>query len=239
MGDHGGVRRFGWLALVVLAVPLSATLWMALAGVWLAIWGAGNLAIAARDQSPQALVRGIDGAARSAGIAGLIASGWGQLAPVIPRLAAVSDAGKSLRILSEAGVLAAPVIPAALGQEGSRSYLFTTLNDAELFGSGGAPLNALVVRVDSRDVTIPVSGSVSLGLNRGNVPYAWKVDGGLPWYRPGAEYPFANSNFHPHFPTSGRNMVTAWNALGYEHIDGVITIDVSAVACVLRAIGPL
>ena len=131
------------------------------------------------------------------------------------------------------------MIPDALGQNGPRSYLFATLNDAELFASGGAPLNALVVRVDQHDVTIPISGSVSMGLNFGNAPYPWDVTGGMPWYRQGAEYPFANANYHPHFPISGRNMVVAWNALGHEQVDGVVTVDVAAVAAVLAAIGPV
>jgi hypothetical protein len=224
-------------ALVLL--PLGASWWLALIALWLGIWGTANAAIAVRDQSLPALGRAVDGVARSAGVASWIASGWGILAPAIPAFEGASEVGTSLRALSAAGLRAAPVIPDALGQNGPRNYLFATLNDAELFGSGGAPLNALVVRVDRNDVTIPISGSVSMGLNSGNAPYPWDVTGGMPWYREGAEYPFANANYHPHFPISGRNMVVAWNALGHQQVEGVVTVDVAAVAAVLAAIGPV
>ena len=116
--------------------------------------------------------------------------------------------------------------------------MVSALNDAELFGSGGAPLDLAIIEVDRGTVRVVESGSAGQ-FNPLNAPYAWPVTGSEPWYRPGREYPFANSNFHPDFRISGTNMVSAWGALGQFPVDGVLTVDVTAVATVLRAIGPL
>lgn len=214
-------------------------MWLILISLWLALWGAANLALAVRHDSLDSLSRAAAGAARSAGVTGWLASGWGALAPVVPAMEPVASAGATLRTISAAGLELAPVLPAALGADGPQQYLVSALNDAELFGSGGAPLNASVLEADRGALTVPVSGSVSAELNPGNEPYPWDVTGGLPWYRPGAEYPFANSNYHPDFRVSGTNMQAAWNALDLAEVEGVITIDVVAVAAVLSATGPV
>ncbi|MGB7980072.1 MAG: DUF4012 domain-containing protein [Candidatus Nanopelagicales bacterium] len=231
--------RIRWLALIVLLLPLAVTWWLTVAGVWLGVWAAGNAAIAVRDQSVPALVRSVDGAARTAAVASWVASGWGVAAPLVPPLEGASEIGDRLGSLSEAGLALAPALAGAVGMDGPRNYLIFALNDAESFASGGAPLSATVVRLDRTVPSIPVSGSVSLGLNPGNLPYRWDVAGGLPWYRPGTQYPLANSNYHPDFRTSGQNMVTAWNALDLPRVDGVITVDVAALSAILRVIGPV
>ena len=61
----------------------------------------------------------------------------------------------------------------------------------------------------------------------------------MPWYRQGFEYPFANSNFHPDFPTSGANIIAAWEALGFNDVDGVLTADMVAVSNILEEVGPV
>lgn len=232
------MRRVGWVA-CVLMLPLALSAWLLVASFWAGIWGAANVALYVREQSLPALARAVDAGARSAGFASIAARGWGALAPVVPALGPVATAGEALRAASAAGRELAPALPRALGSEGPRRYLICGLNDAELFGSGGAPLTAVLVEVEGGDPRIEVSGSVSAELNPGNTAYRWDVEGGPPWYVAGADYPFANSNFHPDFGISGRNMRTAWGGLGFPAADGVITVDVSAVAEVLRAIGPV
>ena len=231
------MRRGRWLAFALL-LPVALSFWLLLISIWLGLWGAANLALAVRHHSLDSLSRAVDGAARSAGVSAWLATGWGALAPVVPAMQPVADAGSTLRTISAAGLELAPVLPSALGADGPKLYLLNALNDAELFGSGGAPLNYLVLEADEGYLSVPVSGSVSAELNPVNEPYPWVVDGGMPWYRPGSEYPFANSNFHPDFGVSGSNMGSAWSGLGRSAPDGVVTIDVAAVAAVLEAIGP-
>ena len=51
--------------------------------------------------------------------------------------------------------------------------------------------------------------------------------------------PFVNSNFHPDFATASEDMSRAWAALGYPEVDGVITVDVNALASILAWVGPV
>ncbi len=231
------MRRWRWAALALL-VPFAVSAWLVIWSGWLALWGATNLVLAVPSQSPTLLSRAVDGAARSAGVLSWAASGWGALAPALPVLEPVASAGASLRTASEVGLELAPILPAALGAEGPKRYLISGLNDAEIFGSGGAPLQAVMLQADD-GLSTPISGSVSAEFNPLNVPYPWDVNAGMPWYSPGAIYPFANSNYHPDFAVSGPNMKSAWEGLGLPTVDGVVTVDVYAVAAVLDAIGPI
>ena len=233
------VRRFTWVALLLVSLPFAATLWLGVAAAGFGAFGLSQLSFAQRDRSPEALASAVSALSRSARVAGWIATGWGQGEPVIESAGRAAAVGRALGQLADAGAAAAPALPEALGFEGTRRYLFATLNEAELVGSGGAPLNGLVVQLDRGVPSIPVSGSVSRALNPGNAPYPWEVRAGEPWYRAGKDYPLANSTFHPDFTLSGLNLVTAWNGLDLPKVDGVVAVDVSAVSAVLRITGPI
>ncbi|MCU0284458.1 MAG: DUF4012 domain-containing protein, partial [Candidatus Nanopelagicales bacterium] len=139
------------------------------------------------------------------------------------------------------GVLATawPALPDALGATEPRRYLICGLNDAESFGSGGAPLYALMVEAVDGSLSVPISGQLESRLSPGNPPVRWDHAGGPPWYRTGASYPFVNSNFHPDFRTAAVDMDRAWAALGYPEVQGVLTIDVTALAGILAEVGPV
>ena len=139
--------------------------------------------------------------------------------------------------LSGAAEVAWPDLPEALGATEPRRYLVCALNDAESFGSGGAPLSAFVVEAVRGTLSVPISGQLESKLSPDNPPIRWDYAGGLPWYREDHEYPFVNSNFHPDFRTAGEDMRRAWAALGYPQVEGVVTIDVSALASILEWTG--
>lgn len=141
--------------------------------------------------------------------------------------------------LVNAAVVAMPDLPEALGAQEPQRYLVCALNDAELFGSGGAPLYALIVEAADGTLSVPLSGQLESKLSPNNPPIAWKKVGGKPWYQRSEEYPFVNSNFHPDFRTAAQDMARAWAALGYPEVSGVITMDVNALAGVLAEIGPV
>lgn len=132
---------------------------------------------------------------------------------------------------------AMPALPEALGADRPRRYLVCALNDAEVFASGGAPLTAFLVQAERGTITVPVSGQLESELSPGNPSIVWKRKGGPPWYRAGKKYPFVNSNFHPDFRTASRDMRRAWAALDYPRVQGVITIDMGALASVLSWTG--
>lgn len=145
----------------------------------------------------------------------------------------------SLVGLSRAISQAMPSLANALGADKPRRYLICALNDAELFGSGGAPLTAYVVEADEGALRVVLAGPLNTELSVGNPPLKWDHSGGPPWYREGRKYPFVNSDFHPDFRTASIDMRRAWAALGYPEVDGVITIDMAAIASILRHIGPV
>lgn len=227
--------RLRWIVALVLVLPISATLLALHLMLVSTLWGLANLAWGVGQQSPSAISRGLTGVSATLTVAGRTTSAW---AAVVPGDSGVSTVGAGLSAAGGAAAAAAPQVPTLLGFEGTSRYLVAALNDAELFGSGGAPLDLAVVEVDRARARMVASGSVG-NFNPNNQPYAWPVTGGLPWYREGAKYPFANSNYHPDFPISGKNMTSAWNALGQPQVTGVITADVSAVAAMLGVIGPV
>ena len=86
-------------------------------------------------------------------------------------------------------------------------------------------------------VASEISGQLESKLSPNNPPIDWKHEGGPPWYREGKRYPFVNSNFHPDFGTASVDMRRAWAALGYPEVDGVVTVDMSALASMLAWTG--
>ncbi len=132
-----------------------------------------------------------------------------------------------------------PDLAEALGSVEPKRYLVAALNDAEIFGSGGAPLSAFVVQADKGTLSVPISGQLESKLSPNNPPIEWEHNGGPPWYREGKRYPFVNSNFHPDFGIAAVDMRRAWAALGYPEVDGVVTVDISALASILAWTGPV
>ena len=94
-----------------------------------------------------------------------------------------------------------------------------------------------MVQADKGALSVPISGQLESKLSPNNPPIDWEHAGGPPWYREGKRYPFVNSNFHPDFGTASVDMRRAWAALGYPEVDGVITVDMSALASILAWTG--
>lgn len=224
---------------LALLVPLNLTVLAICVTFWLSLWGGANLAYGAAQGSLPAIARGVSGLARAAGVSSVALRGWGALDGVVPGMERAGNAGEFLGRTSDIGSAAAPVLEDALGGQGPKRYLVASLNDAELFGSGGAPLDIALVQLDQGVPSILTTGSIESKFNPGNLPYDWPREGGLPWYKPDKQYPFANSNFHPNFLLSGPNMISAWHGLDQPTVDGVITVDAVAVAAALRELGPI
>ena len=55
--------------------------------------------------------------------------------------------------------------PRRSGPTEPKRYLVCALNDAELFGSGGAPLSAMVVQADRGPISVPISGQLESKLS--------------------------------------------------------------------------
>ncbi len=167
------------------------------------------------------------------GFARIRSEGLAKIAPVRRDVAAVNAA--------------MPLLADGLGAHGPKNYLVAILNPAELFPTGGAPLSVMVLRFDNGKMTRPISGQVSSTIFPSDDPthdakiyYPWSHLAGKPFYD-SANAPsfFVNSNTYPDFRVSGEEMARAWQAGGKGKVDGVITIDASAIAAILDKSGPV
>ena len=67
-----------------------------------------------------------------------------------------------LTLLAGAAEVALPALPDALGEQEPKRYLICALNDAELFGSGGAPLFAVMVEAVRGSIIHPTLGAAGV-----------------------------------------------------------------------------
>ncbi|HSR22026.1 MAG TPA: DUF4012 domain-containing protein, partial [Candidatus Eisenbacteria bacterium] len=131
------------------------------------------------------------------------------------------------------------VLPSAVGANGRRTYLVTILNPAESRASGGAPLSVAFMRFDRGRMTTPLKGQTS-DLTHQNAKQVSTALRGDPWVPAGtAPRRFVNTTFNPDFRMAAAQMAAATKAnFGYR-ADGVIALDVVAIAELLRATGPI
>ena len=135
----------------------------------------------------------------------------------------------------------APVLPDALGANGVRRYLVAIGNQAEMRAAGGAPLSLVLVEFNDGRIAIPIKGQTSTQLFPPlNAPVSWWGPAGNPFF-PGnpRTAPFVVTNTHPNMLFSAQEMAGAWTGGDYPAVDGVVTIDLTAIAAVLDATGPV
>lgn len=138
-----------------------------------------------------------------------------------------------------------PLLPGALGDTTPRRYLVTMLNEGELRASGGAPLAVAVIEFRDGAFSIPFKGAVAQipwpGVGTRNGVLRWKGAPASPWNWDGGDRVdrFANANFHLDFRSAGYDMAGAWEAGNYGQVDGVVALDVTSLAAILRATGPI
>jgi hypothetical protein len=126
-------------------------------------------------------------------------------------------------------------VPQILGAEGRQVYLVAMLNQAEQRHSGGAPLTlATLTAEDGRvDMSEPIDGEDPETFQRLN----WKKVRGNSFHRPDSA--ISGANYAPSWPVSGKEMARAWQQLRGQRVDGIIAVDVTALADLLRLTGPV
>ena len=135
----------------------------------------------------------------------------------------------------------APQLPDALGSNGVRRYLVAIGNQAEMRASGGAPLTLVLVEFDNGRITIPIKGQTSTQLFPPlNAPVRWWGPSGNAFFPSNPRNaPMVVTNTHPNLLFSGKEMAGAWEGGSYPPVDGVITMDLTAIGAVLNATGPI
>lgn len=135
----------------------------------------------------------------------------------------------------------APVLPDALGANGVRRYLVAVGNQAEMRAAGGAPLTLVLVEFNEGRISIPIKGQTSTQLFPPlNAPVRWWGPAANPFFDGNPRNaPFVVANTHPNLLYSAREMAGAWEGGDYPPVDGVITVDLTAISAVLEATGPI
>jgi Protein of unknown function (DUF4012) len=165
-----------------------------------------------------------------------VRGGW-----LAPGAAAARDA--SLRQLDEVEGQLRPLndvvraLPPAIGSAGPRTYLVAVSNSAELKAWGGAPLAIALLRFDHGRVSVLRRGALSEQQLTGRI--SWDYVPGDPWHPPGSLSLFSSSGLSPNFPTSGEEILRAFQKITGVRADGVIALDPTALAGLLRVSGPV
>lgn len=127
-------------------------------------------------------------------------------------------------------------LPSVFGFDGKRSYLVAMLNPAELRYSGGTPLTFAPLTFDQGKAVVGDSLGVSDDPRLQAVPVQWRALPRNRFHRPGANR-LTNATFAPSWSVSGEELLRAWQSARREHHDGVIAIDVVALARLVGAVG--
>jgi hypothetical protein len=137
-----------------------------------------------------------------------------------------------------AAASAAELAPPMLGADGPRRWFIGFQNPAEARGTGGLLGAWLVLVADGGRVRLESAGSDS-GLPRfTGTPAGLSADfvaryaavGGTTW---------ANSNVSPDAPEVAKAWATMWQAGTGEAVDGVVMMDPTSLAAILKATGPV
>ncbi|HEV2798713.1 MAG TPA: DUF4012 domain-containing protein [Nocardioides sp.] len=129
----------------------------------------------------------------------------------------------------------AAVLPDLFGVDGDRTYLLALLNPSEQRFSGGAPLTVVPMEVsggqlsmgDARDTSDPDLFRVG----------RWDKVEGNPFHD--GKLRISTATFAPDWSVSGEELLRGWERRTGQQVDGLVAVDVVALADMLRVTGPV
>jgi hypothetical protein len=138
----------------------------------------------------------------------------------------------------ETAARAARLMPAFLGADGDRNYLYVFQNNAEVRSTGGLPGNISLVNASDGRVRIARQAS---GAQLGEFPNPVLplTDEERSVYGSQLGTYFLDANFTPDFPRASELWRARWQAEFDEGIDGVFTVDPVTLSYLLEATGPV
>ncbi|WP_210649321.1 DUF4012 domain-containing protein [Nocardioides sp. SYSU D00065] len=127
------------------------------------------------------------------------------------------------------------VLPELLGVEGDRTYLLALLNPSEQRFSGGAPLTVAPMKVadgrltmgEARDTSDPDLYRVG----------RWTKVEGNPFHD--GKLRLSTATYAPDWSVSGEELLRGWARRTGQEADGLVAVDVVALADLLRITGPV
>ncbi|MEO6512513.1 MAG: DUF4012 domain-containing protein, partial [Nocardioides sp.] len=136
---------------------------------------------------------------------------------------------------------AAPVLdalPDVLGAQGDKHYLVAIMNPAELRYSGGATLTLVPLTLSDGKIEFGKTTTNQDVINGGEGYIKWPKVKGNPFHAPGKTR-LVSATFSPYWSQSGEELLRAWQARYGEKYDGVITVDLQALARLMELTGPV
>lgn len=135
---------------------------------------------------------------------------------------------------------AVQLAPALLGGDRPRRYFVLVQQPGESRGTGGLTGGYAVVEADGGRLTVTRSGS-NADLRNGAVPvptgvsdqYAYEYGGNL------AFSDWRDVNLSPDLPSVARVVAARWQAQSGQVVDGVVALDPTAIADLVRGSGPV
>jgi hypothetical protein len=129
-------------------------------------------------------------------------------------------------------------LPSLVGADGPRTYLLAMLNPAELRFSGGGALSYTTIRFDHGRATF--GGTLNVDDINGHGYYqTWKPVPGNIFHKPGP-LRVVNATFSPWWSVSGEELLRGYSQVfPRQHIEGVIAVDLQALADVFQITGPV
>jgi hypothetical protein len=138
----------------------------------------------------------------------------------------------------ETAARAARLMPAFLGADGDRNYLYVFQNNAEVRSTGGLPGNISLVHASDGRVQIARQAS-GAQLGEAPQPVLPLTEEERSVYGNQLGTYFLDANFTPDFPRASDLWRARWQAEFGEDIDGVFTVDPVTLSYLLAATGPV
>lgn len=129
----------------------------------------------------------------------------------------------------------ADALPALFGADDDRTYLLALLNPSEQRFSGGAPLTVVPMDVSEGRLTMGEARDTSdPDLYRVG---RWQKVEGNPFHN--GKLRISTSTFAPDWSVSGEELLRGWERRTGQETDGLVVVDVVALADMLRITGPV
>lgn len=129
-------------------------------------------------------------------------------------------------------------LPNLFGMDEPHRYLLAMLNPAELRYSGGAALSLAGLTTDHGQLELKKSLDLEDSISP-TARFSWKKVAGNPFHHRGQSMPLRNATFAPSWSVSGQELLRAVSSSFHRGYAGLITVDVSAMADLLKITGPL
>ena len=138
---------------------------------------------------------------------------------------------------ADASSRAVRLLPGMLGEDGPRTYLLVVQNNAEIRATGGLPGSFSVLRAVDGKLTMGFQGAAEDVSSRGQAQDLSDDERAV--YGDSMGTDVRDANLTPDFPRAAELIAAMFEARRRTPVDGVVAVDPTALAAVLKGTGPV